>query len=204
MAASDVQDFLRVHAYPPLRSAGFRRRGRELSIPGPDGRIGFVAFSSYGLPVAPGFYCAYGMVTPSHLAWWDSRNVSPSSGPLFGLALVMVQMVAPDPVRAFASAGRNDWWGLYAEVDKAHLGQQIGEMLVEQVVPDVKSWFNPEALAVDIAQRRAGLIPLMDQRHAEAMAWLDVKGAEERVERAIATLPPDDMVRGWIEARLAA
>jgi hypothetical protein len=204
VAHAEVDEFLRTYVYPSLKTAGFRRKGREASITGPEGRIGYVAFSACDLPQAPGFYCAYGMVTPSHLAWWEGRNASPSSVPLFGLALVMVQVVAPDPVRAFAAAARNDWWGLYPDVDKAELGHQIGEILVEQVIPDVKSWFDAEALAVDIAQRRDGLTPLMDQRHAEAMAWLDVKGAEERVERAIATLPPDDMVREWMEARLAA
>ena len=203
MAHAEVDEFFRTYAYPPLKTAGFRRKRRELSIAGPDGRIGLVHFSAYNLPHAPGFYCAYGTVTPSHLAWWEERNVSASSVPLLGLALVMVQVPAPDPDRSFGSAGRHDWWGLYRDSDVADMGEQMGVILREQVVPDLHSWFDAEALADDITRHRDGLTPLMDQRHAEAMAWLDVEGAEEQVTRALALLPPNDMVREWMEARLA-
>jgi hypothetical protein len=204
LAYSEVDQFLRAHVYPPLKSAGFRRKGRELSIIGPHGRIGFVHISRFDLPQAPGFHCAYGVVTPSHLAWWEECNASPSSAPLFGLALVMVQVPAPDADRSFRSAGRHDWWGLYSDSDLAETGAQMEVILKEQVVPDLHSWFDAEALADDIARHRDGLTPLMDQRHAEAMAWLDVAGAEGRVKQALASLPADDMVRGWMEARLAA
>jgi hypothetical protein len=205
VACAEVDEFLRAYVHPVLKAAGFRRKGRELSIIGPDGRIGFVHITSYNLPQAPGFYCAYGMVTPAHLAWWEGRGVSSSSGPLLGLALVMVQLLAPDPERSLGSAGSHDWWGLYRDSDLADMGERIGANLRDQVIPDLNSWFDPAALADDIARRRDDVIPLMNPwPRAEAMAFLDVVGGQERVERALALLPPGDMVREWTEARLAA
>lgn len=201
---SDVDEFLRAYAYPSLKAAGFRRKGREASLAGPDGRIAFVSFRSYRLPAAPGFYCAYGMVTPAHMAWWEERSGPLSSAPLLGSALVMVQVVAPDRARAFASAGRDDWWGLYPDSDEAELGRQFTEALVGRVIPDLESWSDPEVFARDIADRRGDVIPLMNPwPRTEAMALLDVQGGDALVERALALLPPDDMVRVWIENRIA-
>jgi hypothetical protein len=200
----DVDEFLRAYAYPQLKTAGLRRKGRELSVAGPDGRIGFVTFRSYNLPEAPGFYCAYGLVTPAHMAWWEERSGPLSSAPLLGSALVMVQVIAPDPDRALASAGRDDWWGLYRDSDEAELGRKFEEALEARVIPDLQSWFDPKVFADDIARRRDDVIPLMNPwPRAEAMALLDVEASEDRLERTLALLPPDDMVRVWIEDRIA-
>jgi hypothetical protein len=204
MAHTEVDAFLRAYAYPALKAAGFRRKGREVSITGPDGRIGFVAFRSYKMPQAPGFYCAYGMVTPGHSAWWRERGASPSSVPLLGSALMMVQVHAPDSARSLEVMGRPDWWGLYRGYDDAERGKRMSEVLVEQVIPDLNSWLDPAVLADDIARRRDGVIPLMNPWPvAEAMALLDVEGAEERLKKTLELIPPDYAVRVWIEGRLA-
>jgi hypothetical protein len=200
-----LDHFLGEAAFPYLKSAGFRRKGRELALPRPGGGWGVVVFHPDHQSERTGFGLAYGMVGPSRMAWWEDRGVYWASWPPESLALLRVQAFTPDPLQHGGTPESQPYrWALGPDGDDHELAEQLGATLRNEVVTNLEAWFDPVTFADALAEKRPNWRRLLHPLpRAVAMALLDA-GPSERLSRALEEIPEDDDVRQWMQARLAS
>jgi hypothetical protein len=201
----DVDAFLRRYAAPVLDHAGYRRRSRTYMTDGSGGRQAIVEFTPEVTTHQTALQVAYGVTTPAHREFRESRGVPQVPWPPVTASLLHGMVQAPELARTGApGAIPPERWVLGDDEHTAEVGEAFARALEREVLPRINSWFDPEVLARTLQHRPPATFPGLSPRpRAVAMALLEVDGAEERLQETLALLPPDDMVRVWIEDQLA-
>lgn len=204
MTIRDVDAFVRRYARPVLKAAGYRNKGRQYMIDGPHGRQAILEFDPEVDAYRTGVELSYGVTTPAHRQFRESRGVPDRAWPHASYALIHAKLFSPEfartgvPGRVMPSV-----WVLGDQQHTAEVGAAFATALEVEVLPRINSWFEPEVLPRDLEDPpRGAFVGLAPQARAVAVALLDVEGGEAQLERTLARLPADDMVREWIEARL--
>lgn len=209
MRTADVDAFVHRYATPILQAAGYRRNRRKYMIDGPRGRRAMVYFRPEVDAHHARFEVSYGVFTPAHEEFLADRGLPPSPWPSTHSALVNTRLFAPESVQAgLRSPGPVFPWNWPLGDDDRHnfrVGDALVSGLQNEVLPWIDSWFDPEVMVRTLENEPPGIsvfAGLSPRPRAVAMALLDIDGADERLQQTIALLPPDDMVRQWIERRL--
>jgi hypothetical protein len=201
----EVDAFVRRYAAPVLTAAGHRNRGSTYVVDGPHGRQGIVEFRSE-VAERPMVNVRYGVATPAHGQFRESRGIAPEAWPPVESSLLYGQLASPE----FARAGTREWippdlWVLGDDEHTAEVGVALARALEHEMLPGIESWFHPETLVETLKRPPRGTFPgLAPRARAVAVALIDVDGAAEELAEILERLPPDDMVRRWIEDRLPA
>jgi hypothetical protein len=201
----EIDAFVRRYAAPLLREAGYRHRGRKFMIDGPRGRQAIIHWDPMVDADRTALELSYGVTTPAHRQFRESRGIPDEAWPYANYALVNSRLFSPE----FARTGVPGpvlpaMWVLGDADHTARVGAAFAEGLVRDVLPQIREWFEPEATVRVVVSppSRVG-VGLASGPRAEAIALLDVDGAGARLRQTLDRLPADDMVRVWIEARLA-
>ena len=195
-----IAQLVAVEVAPLMKDAGFRRRGSEFTLDGPDGLAGVVSLraDNRGADGLLGVSLAYGVVTPALREYRASKGAAPFPFPSVDEALVWKEVRHPfhvvDRENTFLFPFR---WAL-PDGQSARLGALLRRALVEEVIPGVRALFDTEVqvrmlhLPPDTGWR--GFEP----KAGEVLARLRYGPDDPRTKTALAALPPDDDFRAWV------
>jgi hypothetical protein len=168
-------------------------------------RRGIVEFFPEVTAHATSFEVSYGVITPTHTQFRHDQGFPAQPWPPVTTALLYGRLLNPGistvgvPGRVLPSS-----WILGDEQQNAAVGTVLVRALKGELLPRIDSWFDPDVMARTLEDRPPAVFPgLGPNERAVAMALLDVEGAGDRLRQTLDRLPPDDMVRHWIERRLA-
>lgn len=129
-----------------MQTEGFRRRGSEFALDGPDDLIGVVSVrpNNRGADGWLGVSLTYGVIVPALRAYRESLGVRPFPFPAVDEALVWKEVRHPFEV----VEGENSHlfpfrWALPDE-QAPQLGELMRRALVEEVIPGVRDLFDTE------------------------------------------------------------
>lgn len=205
MSVRVVDAFVRRYAGPVLQDAGFRNRGRKYMVDGPHGRRAILEFQPEVDASRTSLSLAYGVTTPAHRQFRESRGIVDDLWPYANYALLYRHLWSPEFARTGAVGHVfSQTWVLGDGEHTAEVGVALARGLQHEVLPQIAAWFDPEIMARTTADPPLGVFcGLAPQARARAVALLDVEGAERDMAETLARLPADDMVRRWVEKRLA-
>jgi hypothetical protein len=205
VSGRDVDTFVHRHAGPVLEGAGFRNRGLTYRLEGPGGRLAIVQFRPEEAD-QPQFQVGYGVSTRAFREFRESRGAEQNSWPHVAEAILHGLLHSPDVVRAGVPGGLlPDVWALGDDAHDARVGAALAGALTDDVLPLIEAWFDPLTLAETLKRPPRGTFPgLLPRPRAVAVALLESDGAGEDLRETLERLPPDDMVRVWVEAQLAS
>ena len=205
MSIRDVDSFIRRYATPILKNAGYRRRGRRYMIDGPRGRQAIIHCDPQVDADWTALELAYGVTTPAHRQFRESRGIPDEPWPYANYALVHSRLFSPEFARTGAPGPvLPATWVLGDAEHTAQVGAAFAEGLEREVLPQIKAWFDPEVTVQTVAHPPSGVgVGIASGPRAEAIALLDVDDAGDRLQQTLDRLPLEDMVRVWVEDRLA-
>ncbi|TFV48943.1 hypothetical protein [Blastococcus sp. TF02A-35] len=201
----DVDAFVRRYAAPLLKAAGYRSRGRSYMRQGPRGAELIVQFDPDVTAHQTGVMVGYGVMTPAFRQYRQARGYPQHAWPHVHESLLHGQLHSPEFARTGApGAIPLDTWVLGEGEHTALVGDALAGALSDDVVPVLESWLDPATLADAVQHGPSGTFLGMSPERSLAMALLEVDGAEARIREALSPLSPDDKLRVWVEACLAA
>lgn len=203
MSIRSVDKFLRHHAFPTLAGAQFRRRRRTLLKDAPNGRQAVVVFDVEVDQAKSAFQVSYGVITPVHVEFLADQGFPRAEWPPYSISLLHSRLLSPK-IAQIRAAGYPlpQQWVLGSTDHYIEIAEALARSLEDELIPAINSWFDPAMMVKDLADKAPGTYPGLTPRpRALAMALLDVEDSEELLQRTLALLPTDDMVRLWVERR---
>lgn len=193
--------FVRAEVVEAMKAHGFRRNRCEFILDGPEGQLGVVGF----YPQAPGdrphaFTWQYGIVTPAlmeYLRWhghWHTEWPTPSDALL--MAQVLRPVDQPEPRDAAVYPHR---WVIPPDLQGV-VGEGVRRTLADEVLPNLRAWFQPAVLDKAIAgwSVGSGRVYFSTRARARVLAMLPLGRDSEAVQSAMARLDHDDTIRRWL------
>jgi hypothetical protein len=185
-----------------MTAHGFRRKRNQFILDGPAGQLGVVGF----YPLAPGdrpraFSWQYGVVTPALMELQQWRGEWRTQWPSPSYALLMAQVRRPADQPQPWNADPYKW--IIPEDAVPVVGAGVRRALIDEVLPNLQAWFQPELLDAAIASWSVGCgrVYFSTKARARVLALLPLGRDSEAVRSAMAKLDQDDMIWRWLNDR---
>lgn len=197
--------FVATEIAPLMKSAGFRRRGSEFALAGPEDQIGVVAVrpNNRGADGLLGLSLSYGVVVPALRSYREFLGVRPFSFPAVDEALVWKEVRHPFEV----VPGENTYffpfrWALPDE-QAARMGELMRRALEEEVIPGVRELFDTEVQVKMLRLSPESGVRGFESTAGEVLARLRYGVDHPSIRAAIARLNAFDVFGRWLQTQLS-
>jgi hypothetical protein len=167
ISVADVDAFVHRYATPVLRTAGYRRNRRKYMIDGPRGRRALVEFDPVVDAHRTSFQVSYGVFTSAHEQFGEDKGFPPHPWPYTSFALLSTHLLSPEVARTGVRVPDHvfpqDWLLGDDEDHNAAVGAALVSGLESEILPQIESWFDPEALVRSLENLAPGAFPGLSQ-----------------------------------------
>jgi hypothetical protein len=189
--------FKKAYAAPALKAAGFVREGADYRLYAANGLSGSVILQRHDRDDGDGFWFRYELRSEIRLIYSKEFGLGSTGG------LILLQVQRPDAAMLSGLDLADVYWWQRSSggVPSECLGEHLTQSLTEDVIPNIRTWLDPEELATVILEKRPFHFPLESSRDRLAAFALAAAGPSEKLRAVLERLPDDDDLKLWLDRR---